>query len=254
MRRDWFFGLEQLKYDYSLDGYSNMSSQVKIHPSFRHWSKRGLDLLLAVAGLLLATPLFLCAYPFLLVLIGRPVLFRQQRSGQKGRSFAMYKLRSMVKNAPQLRNKYLAANQAPAPLFKISQDPRFIRKKLALPWMESGLELNIGAFLSQTGLDELPQLINIAKGEMSFFGPRPLPVAEAQALQKIDPDWWQWRHSVKPGIFSVWAAEKTYRQKLATWRRLEEQTLKLGLAAQAEVTMRICRQQLHNVWRKILRT
>jgi lipopolysaccharide/colanic/teichoic acid biosynthesis glycosyltransferase len=74
-------------------------------------------------------------------------------------------------------------------MFKISNDPRFVK---------------FGKFLSHTGLDELPQLVNVIKGEMSLVGPRPLPVAEANSLKIIDVDWYFWRHQVKPGLFSLW--------------------------------------------------
>lgn len=94
-------------------------------------------------------------------------------------------------------------------MFKIAHDPRHTR---------------FGYLLSRSGLDELPQLINILKGEMSFIGPRPLPLYEAKKLPKS----WDFRYSVKPGIVSEWAISPQRYQSLRTWKKLEEKTLQKG--------------------------
>jgi lipopolysaccharide/colanic/teichoic acid biosynthesis glycosyltransferase len=116
----------------------------------------------------------------------------------------------MVRNATMLKPKYVKLNEAPAPMFKIKKDPRFV---------------GAGWPLSRTGLDELPQLWNIVRGEMSFVGPRPLPVSEARALPA---DWRAWREQVRPGIFSQWALSQEKHLSLTKWRQLEKTTLTQG--------------------------
>lgn len=115
----------------------------------------------------------------------------------------------MEQGAEKKRNKLLHLNQAPWPMFKVYDDPRYTK---------------IGKLLSSTGIDELPQFWNILKGEMSLVGPRPLPLAEAKNLGKE----WDFRYQVKPGIISEWAVNSQRYQSLAKWKELEKGTLKKG--------------------------
>jgi lipopolysaccharide/colanic/teichoic acid biosynthesis glycosyltransferase len=204
--------------------------------------KRAFDLFCASLVLIVATPFFVIAYPLFIFLIGRPIIFKQKRLGQKEQEFVMYKMRSMNKNAQKNKNKYLKQNEAPAPMFKIASDPRFIRKKIHLPFSKKVWLLEVGRYLSQSGLDELPQFFNILKGEMSLFGPRPLPVEEALLLKKIDPAWYRWRHSVKPGIFSAWALDSQHNKSFTYWKKLEKETLAMSLS-----------QQLTTIWKIIIK-
>lgn len=129
-----------------------------------------------------------------------PLLYRQRRIGKDGKPFLMYKFRTMVPGAEAMQQKLRNRNEADGPVFKIHDDPRFTP---------------IGRFLSHTGLDELPQLINVLKGDMALIGPRPLPVREAKRLKA-----WQWqRHMVKPGIISPWILEGYHRQSFEAWMR-----------------------------------
>ena len=105
--------------------------------------------------------------------------------------------------------RYRKNNQAPNPMYKNWEDPRFV---------------GIGRWLSKTGLDELPQLFNIIKGNMSLVGPRPLPIYEAKKLDKS----WNFRYLVKPGIFSEWSAVVNKISSLQDWKKLEKETLKSG--------------------------
>ena len=123
----------------------------------------------------------------------------------------MYKFRTMVNNAEALQEDLASKNIAPKPMFKIVKDPRFTQ---------------IGYFLSQSGLDELPQLLNVFKGEMSLVGPRPLPVKEAKMLLRVDPDW-AWRFSVKPGLFSYWVLSSKKYHSLEAWKKLEWKTIQV---------------------------
>lgn len=113
----------------------------------------------------------------------------------------------MKNGAEKQRNKLLKLNQAPWPMFKVYNDPRYTK---------------IGKFLSMSGIDELPQLWNILKGEMSVVGPRPLPVGEAKLLGAD----WDFRYKVRPGIISEWAINPKRYQSLAKWKELEKETMK----------------------------
>ena len=114
-----------------------------------------------------------------------PVLFKQKRVGLRGRRFYVYKFRTMVDDAEKQRARLERNNEMDGPVFKIKRDPRITR---------------IGAFLRKTGLDEVPQLINVLKGEMSFVGPRPPLPSEVEQYER-----WQLRRlSIKPGITCIW--------------------------------------------------
>ena len=114
-----------------------------------------------------------------------PVIFKQERVGLRGRKFYIYKFRTMVQNAEALKAKLEALNESDGPAFKIKKDPRITL---------------IGRLLRKTGLDELPQLFNVLKGEMSLIGPRPPLPDEVEKYER-----WQLRRlSVKPGITCTW--------------------------------------------------
>jgi lipopolysaccharide/colanic/teichoic acid biosynthesis glycosyltransferase len=183
---------------------------MKIHPYYSSQQKRVFDLVLSLMLVVLLSPLLLLISLVIWFTAGWPVIFRQKRAGEGGRNFMVCKFRTMEKNAPMLKHHYLKLNEAPEPMFKIYDDPRFV---------------GIGKFLSQSGLDELPQLWNILRGEMSFIGPRPLPSKEAQALPQ---KWQKLRNGVKPGVFSEWSTALQHRLKLTEWQELEKNTLKQG--------------------------
>lgn len=220
--------------------------QSFINPSFKTWPKKVIDYLLSILIGLITAPLWLIICPILLIKMGQPIIFKQKRIGKDGHFFWMFKVRSMVKNAEILRERfqdqYQQLNSAPTPMFKINDDPRFIKIKLG---KKNGQpkEFNLGKFLSHTGIDELPQLWNILRGEMSFFGPRPLPINEANELKELAPGWYAWRHSVSPGIFSIWALDKQRHQSLKVWRRLEVDSLKLNLFQQYLLITKVFYQQ-----------
>ncbi len=115
-----------------------------------------------------------------------PILFRQQRSGLNGQPFTIYKFRTMVTNAEQLKHELAAMNEMSGPVFKVSKDPRITR---------------FGKFLRKFSFDELPQLYNILRGEMSLVGPRPLPVDEVKRFNDLAH---RRRLSVKPGLTCLW--------------------------------------------------
>ena len=112
---------------------------------------------------------------------GGSVLFKQKRVGYNGRSFVMLKFRTMVKDAEERKEKLLSLNEMSGPVFKIKQDPRITK---------------VGRFLRRTSIDELPQLFNVLKGDMSFVGPRPPLPEEVNQYKSTD----RRRLSMKPGI------------------------------------------------------
>jgi lipopolysaccharide/colanic/teichoic acid biosynthesis glycosyltransferase len=152
--------------------------------------KRLLDMLLSFAALAVLSPLFLLTAAAIALESGMPVLFRQARLGLDGREFAMYKFRSMVRNAASI-----------GPWHTASDDPRITR---------------VGRFIRRTSIDELPQLLNVLKGDMSLVGPR--PDVPAQRSLYSDDDW-AVRCSVRPGITGLAQAmlrsDATPQQRLA---------------------------------------
>lgn len=147
-----------------------------------------------------ATPLMAFAAILIALVDGFPVFYRQKRVGLGGTAFTMYKFRTMARWADALQKKYARQNEADGPVFKIREDPRFTRT---------------GRFLSHTGLDELPQLINVLCSEMALFGPRPLPVAEAAKLTKQQQE----RHRIMPGIISPWIFEGYHSRPFDEWMK-----------------------------------
>ena len=135
--------------------------------------------------ILLAVPLAIVALLVKLTSSG-PVLFRQQRSGLNGQPFVIYKFRTMVSNAEQLKAELAAMNEMSGPVFKLSRDPRITP---------------IGKWLRKFSIDEFPQLFNVLRGEMSLVGPRPLPVDEVRRFHDLAH---RRRLSVKPGLTCLW--------------------------------------------------
>jgi len=150
--------------------------------------------------LMLTLPVQLMIVVCVVLTSGFPVLFMQKRIGKHGKPFTLYKFRTMVADAEKRKSRLRTQNEANGVVFKIHDDPRFTR---------------IGRFLSHTGFDELPQLYNIVKGDMVFFGPRPLPVSEAR---KLTP-WMHEREKVLPGIVSPAILTGTYHKDFKGWMR-----------------------------------
>jgi exopolysaccharide biosynthesis polyprenyl glycosylphosphotransferase len=148
-------------------------------------SKRSLDLALTIPGLIALLPVFLIVALAIKLDSRGPVFFRQPRRGRGHQTFEIVKFRTMVDGAEGLRHALLDANEMTVPLFKIRRDPRVTR---------------VGRWLRRLSLDELPQLLNVLKGEMSLVGPRPLVLYEDE---KID-GWARRRLDLTPGITGLW--------------------------------------------------
>ncbi len=165
--------------------------------------KRVIDILGAGFGLIILSPLFLIvAIAIKIEDCKGSVLFSQKRVGQYGKEFNMYKFRSMVSNAEELKAKLMAQNEMSGPMFKMKHDPRITK---------------VGKFIRKTSIDELPQLINILKGEMSLVGPRPSLPKEVDKFEK----WMLERLEVKPGLTCYWQVMGRNDIDFEDWMKLD---------------------------------
>jgi exopolysaccharide biosynthesis polyprenyl glycosylphosphotransferase len=165
--------------------------------------KRAMDFVLAGLGLVALAPLLLaCALGIKLTSRG-PVFFVQERVGLNKRRFRMYKFRTMIPDAEKMHDELAHLNEASGPVFKMKDDPRVTR---------------IGKLLRRTSIDELPQLFNVVRGDMSLVGPRPLPVRDYQGF---DQDWHRRRFSVRPGITCLWQINGRHEVTFEEWMRLD---------------------------------
>jgi exopolysaccharide biosynthesis polyprenyl glycosylphosphotransferase len=160
---------------------------VKVVTDDKRWLvKRVIDFAGALSGLIVLSPVLLAIAAGVKLTSPGAVLFVQERYGLRKRRFKMYKFRTMVADADRLQASLEHANEADGPVFKIKNDPRVTP---------------LGRFLRRTSLDELPQLINVLKGDMSLVGPRPLPVRDVHLFRH---GWLMRRFSVPPGLTCLW--------------------------------------------------
>jgi exopolysaccharide biosynthesis polyprenyl glycosylphosphotransferase len=174
--------------------------------------KRIFDVVVSTVGLVLTSPLFLLIALAVLLDDGRPVLFRQRRAGENGRAFRIFKFRTMVRDAEARLSELVSLDELRDPIFKLKADPRVTR---------------VGRYLRRMSLDELPQLINVIRGEMSIVGPRPEVV---DLVERYAPEH-EVRLRVKPGITGPWQvygrSELTFEEMISVEREYVE-NLSLG--------------------------
>jgi lipopolysaccharide/colanic/teichoic acid biosynthesis glycosyltransferase len=164
--------------------------------------KRVLDIFGASAGLVVAGPIVLAAAAAVKCSSPGPAFFVQEREGHGGRRFQIWKLRTMCLDAEEQKQQLLAMSQQDGPAFKMRRDPRTTR---------------IGRFLRWSSIDELPQLWNVLRGEMSLVGPRPLPTAESQECLS----WHRRRLDVPPGMTCTWQVSGRGRVRFDDWVRMD---------------------------------
>lgn len=152
--------------------------------------KRGFDIAFALAALAVTLPLYPIIALAILLEDGRPIFFAHKRESIGGRIFPCIKFRSMRKDAEKIKRELAAKNQADGPQFFMDDDPRLTR---------------VGALLRKYQLDELPQFINVLRGDMAIVGPRPSPFEENQYC----PAWREARLSVRPGVTGLWQIKRT---------------------------------------------
>lgn len=168
-------------------------------------AKRILDLTLTIAALPILVPLF-CLVAFAIKIESRgPVFFVQQRVGLRKHEFPMFKFRSMYEDAEERMKDLEHLNEASGPIFKITNDPRVTR---------------IGKFIRRTSIDELPQLINVLRGEMSLVGPRPMSLRD---VEKFDKGVQRKRFSVQPGLTCIWQVSGRSNLTFDQWLELDLQ-------------------------------
>lgn len=164
--------------------------------------KRVIDVVCSLVGLLGLSPVLIIVSILIKLESDGPIIFSQDRIGYKGQKFKMYKFRSMVVNAEELKKKLAEQNEMSGPMFKMKNDPRVTK---------------VGKFIRKTSIDELPQLINILKGEMSLVGPRPsLP----KEVKEFEP-WMMERLEVKPGLTCYWQVSGRNDIDFEDWMKLD---------------------------------
>lgn len=171
------------------------------------WIKRAIDIAAAGTVLLLASPFMIVSALLIKYTSEGPIIFKQWRSGLGGRPFQIYKFRTMCVNADAMKAKLRAQSEQDGPAFKMTHDPRVTK---------------IGAFLRKTSLDELPQLFNVIKGDMSLVGPRPLPLDEQAQCDQ----WHRGRLDVMPGLTCIWQVHGRSRVTFEEWMRMDLRYIK----------------------------
>ncbi|MEO2020058.1 MAG: sugar transferase [Fuerstiella sp.] len=165
--------------------------------------KRTIDIAGATCGLILLAPLFVVVATIIKLTSAGPLIFSQRRSGRAGIPFTMYKFRSMVADAEEQQKELAKNNAQDGPAFKMESDPRIT---------------SIGHFIRRTSIDELPQLWNVLRGEMSLVGPRPLLCEETEVCEA----WQKRRLEVTPGLTCIWQVQDDRtRIPFADWARMD---------------------------------
>ncbi|MDN3450100.1 sugar transferase [Planococcus sp. APC 3906] len=181
----------------------SIESAASQEAKYYFFFKRMIDVTFSLMGMLLLLPLFLVIY----ILIKAEdmhgsVLFKQQRVGKNGELFYMYKFRSMVSNAEALKEALLQQNEATGPVFKIKYDPRVTK---------------VGRVIRRMSIDELPQLINVLRGEMSLVGPRPALPDEVEQYTEYEKQ----RIQVTPGLTCYWQVSGRSNIRFDEWIALD---------------------------------
>lgn len=164
--------------------------------------KRVMDIFISIAALIISIPLIVFISTLILIKDGKPILIKQNRVGLHGKQFKMYKFRSMLNNSHLQRDSLQELNKGKGPLFKIENDPRII----------PGVN-----FLRELSLDELPQLINVVKGEMSLVGPRPLFDEDTKSFDKN----YMRRLNVTPGITGLLQINERNTDDFEIWYKYD---------------------------------
>ena len=169
---------------------------------FYKFCKRGIDVIVAGVGLILLSPIITIVACAIKLTSKGPIFFLQKRVGKNGELFNMYKFRSMVVNAEELKEKLKHKNEMSGPMFKMKDDPRVTK---------------VGKFIRKTSLDELPQLWNVLKGDMSLVGPRPSLPKEVEQFDS----WMFKRLTVRPGLTCYWQVSGRNNIDFEDWMKLD---------------------------------
>lgn len=176
-------------------------------PLYYKFIKRTFDIVASCVALIILSPLLLATSIAILIDDGWPVIFSQYRTGKDMVRFVFYKFRSMYKDAPERLKELLEKNEKSGPAFKIKNDPRITR---------------CGHFIRRYSIDELPQLVNIIKGDMSIVGPRPILDFQMEAADRYD----QQRTVVRPGLTCYWQISGRSNLSWDQWVELDLQYIR----------------------------
>ena len=177
------------------------------HRKIYEFIKRVADIVCSLIALLALMPILVVVAMLVKIESKGPIIFSQKRVGKYGKLFKMYKFRSMVINAEQIKKQLANKNERTGPMFKIKNDPRIT---------------NVGRFIRKTSIDELPQLVNILKGEMSIVGPRPSLPDEVKGFH----EWMLKRLNVKPGLTCYWQVAGRNDIEFEEWMKLDVKYVK----------------------------
>ena len=180
---------------------SEVSAEVKSNYYYEFF-KRSIDVICSIIGLISLSPIFLIVSILIRLESKGEIIFKQKRVGLNGEEFEIYKFRSMVANAEELKEKLAEENEMSGPMFKMKDDPRITK---------------VGKFIRKTSIDELPQLINVVKGEMSLVGPRPSLPKEVAEFE----EWMNERLLVKPGLTCYWQVSGRNNIDFEDWMKLD---------------------------------
>ncbi|MEX0049719.1 sugar transferase [Clostridium butyricum] len=193
--------MEQVNFEETLQEEENTNGNERKRARY-DITKRGIDFICSFLGLLILLPILLIVGLAIILDSKGPVIFKQERVGFRGKKFYMYKFRSMVVNAEELKDKLQRENEMSGPMFKMKKDPRITR---------------VGRFIRKTSIDELPQLFNVLKGEMSLVGPRPSLPKEVVKFE----NWMMRRLEVKPGLTCYWQVSGRSSIGFEEWMKLD---------------------------------
>jgi exopolysaccharide biosynthesis polyprenyl glycosylphosphotransferase len=188
-----------------LEGLPILTIRSGPHDDWGLLTKRLIDIVGSAILLLMLAPLFLLVALVIKLDSAGPVFFSQERIGLNKRRFRILKFRTMIEGAEKRQAELEEQNEARGPVFKIKNDPRMTR---------------VGRFLRRFSIDELPQLVNVLRGEMSLVGPRPLPVRD---VERIDVAAQKRRFSIKPGLTCLWQVNGRSDIGFDEWVRLDLQ-------------------------------
>jgi len=187
--------------DPSSTGNGTGGAELMLTKRMPAW-KRGMDICGSLFGLVFVSPLLLVSAVAIKLDSRGPIFFRQQRRGLGGRAFTIYKFRTMVVGAAEHQKELRHLSDQDGPAFKMKHDPRVTR---------------VGRWLRFTSIDELPQLWNVLRGDMSLVGPRPLPCDETDACSR----WQKRRLSVVPGLTGLWQVRGRNKVTFDQWMRMD---------------------------------
>lgn len=186
------------KIQFTVDNKSKIKKKINMYEI----SKRVMDILGAFLGLILFSPIILIVAILIKITSEGPIFFIQKRVGKNGELFNIYKFRSMVENAEELKEKLELKNEMSGPMFKMKDDPRVT---------------SLGKIIRKMSIDEIPQLWNVLKGDMSLVGPRPSLPKEVEQFDS----WMYKRLDIKPGLTCYWQVSGRNNIDFEEWMKLD---------------------------------